>query len=75
MSHWDNVIDIRRPVPFTVDGRAFATTARRQRAADVLRLAGLDPALYDLGELRGRIPFPVRYDGADIVAIHKEPGS
>jgi len=71
MSHLDNVIDIRRPVEFTVDGRAFATTARRQRAADVLVLAGRDPAQYDLGELRGRLPFPVRYEGRDIVSIHK----
>ena len=71
MSHIDNVIDIRRPVEFTIDGRRFATTLRRQRAADLLRLAGLDPTSYDLGELRGRRPFPVRYGGGEVVEIHK----
>jgi hypothetical protein len=71
MSHIDNVIDIRRPVEFTIDGRRYATTMRRQRAADLLRLAGLDPTSYDLGELRGRRPFPVRYGDGEVVEIHK----
>jgi hypothetical protein len=71
MSHIDNVIDIRRPVEFTIDGHRYATTMRRQPAADLLRLAGLDPRAYDLGELRGRRPFPVRYGDLDVVEIHK----
>jgi hypothetical protein len=71
MSHIDNVIDILRPVEFTIDGRRYATTVRRQRASDLLRMAGLDPVGYDLAELRGRRPFPVRYDRADVVEIHK----
>jgi len=44
---------------------------RRQPAADLLRLAGLDPRAYDLGELRGRRPFPFRYGDLDVVEIHK----
>ena len=71
MSHLDNVIDIRRPVEFTIDGRVYRTSARRQRAGDLLVLAGRDPDQYDLGELRGRRPFPVRYGDAEIVEIHK----
>lgn len=71
MSHTDNVIDIRRPVEFTIDGRAYETTVRRQPAADLLLLAGLDPVFYDLGELRGRQAQPVRYDGTDVVGIRK----
>lgn len=71
MNHLDNVIDIRRPVEFTIDGRAYQTRTRRQTAADLLRLAGLDPARYDLGELRVDRLRPVRYLNTDIVEIHK----
>lgn len=71
MSHIDNVIDIRRPVEFTIDGCAYETTARRWRAADLLVLAGLDPILYDLGELRAHRQQPVRYQHTDIVQVHR----
>jgi hypothetical protein len=71
MSHIDNVIDIRRPVEFTIDGRTFRTRTRRRPAADLLRLAGLDPTRFDLGELRAYRPRPVRYANTDIVEIHK----
>jgi hypothetical protein len=71
MSHVDNVIDIRRPVEFTIDGRAYRSGSRRRSAADLLRLAGLDPARYDLGELRTHRPRPVRFADTDIVVIHK----
>jgi len=30
MSHFDNVIDIRRPVEFSIDGRAYRTSNRWQ---------------------------------------------
>lgn len=39
-------------VRFTVDGRPVTTTEKDVTAADVLRLAGLDPAGYDLAEVR-----------------------
>lgn len=68
-----NVTDIRRPVEFTIDGRPYETTQRRQPASELLRLAGLDPAQYDLGELRGHRPEPVRYTNGEIVDIH--PGA
>ena len=42
------------PVPFTIDGQPFRTEETSQRASALLRLAGLDPAVYDLGELEGR---------------------
>jgi hypothetical protein len=71
MSHIDNVIDIRRPVEFTIDGRTYQTRTRRRPAADLLRLAGLDPTHYTLGELRIHRPRPVRYAATDIVEIHK----
>jgi hypothetical protein len=66
----DKVEELRRSVAFTIDGRAYSTRDRRQPAADLLRLAGVDPAQYDLGELRGHRPEPARYADAEIVEIH-----
>jgi hypothetical protein len=71
MTESANLSDIRRPVEFTIDGRPHETTERRQTAADLLQLAGLNPALYDLGELRGHGQQPVRYSGTEIVNIHQ----
>jgi hypothetical protein len=53
MSDQTNVTHIPQEIPFTIDGQPFTTTDRRQPAAALLRLAGLDPARYDLGELEG----------------------
>jgi hypothetical protein len=61
MDHADNVIDIRRPVEFSIDGRTFTTTRRRQPAADLLSLAGFDPTRHELWELRLYRPLPLRY--------------
>jgi hypothetical protein len=69
----DNVREIHRPVEFTIDGRPYETTDRKQQAAALLRLAGLDAAQYDLGELHGQRPQPVRYADTEVVEIH--PGS
>ena len=71
MCHADNVIDIRRPVEFSIDGHSYRTTTRRQSAADLLLLAGRDPSRYHLGELRERRLRPKRYDNADIVGLHR----
>lgn len=73
MNDIHKVTDLHRPIEFTIDGRPEKTTVRKQPAADLLRLAGLDPALYDLGELRGHQPHPVRYTDTDVVEIH--PGA
>lgn len=69
----ENVTRIPRGIQFTIDGRAYETTDRKQQAALLLGLAGLDPTLYDLGELRGQRPQPVRYADTDVVNIH--PGA
>jgi hypothetical protein len=71
MSHSDNVIDIRKPVKFTIDGRTYMTSVRWQPAANLLMLAGLDPTECGLGELRNHRLRPVRYESSDIVGIHK----
>ena len=39
-------------IRFTVDGRPVTSTEKNLTAADVLRLAGLDPTGYDLAEIR-----------------------
>ena len=44
---------IRRRIPFTIDGQPFTTDVRRHQASGLLRLASLDPATFDLGELVG----------------------
>ena len=67
---------LRRPIPFTIDGETFTTDqlpGGHVTAADLLRLAGLDPANYDLGELQGKDrPEPKHYDDAEVVEITKD---
>lgn len=41
----------RPPIAFTVDGQPFTTEDHRQTAAQLLRLADLEPANYDLARL------------------------
>ena len=61
-----------RSVPFTIDGQPFTTEDISQTASALLRLAGLDPANYDLGELEGKErPHTKHYEDNDIVAIEK----
>jgi hypothetical protein len=66
-----NVTELHRPVDFTIDGRPEQTTVRRQPAADLLRLVGLDPAFYDLGQLHGHNKQPTRFRDDQIVDIHQ----
>jgi len=66
----DNVSELHRPIGFTIDGRAYTTIDHRQAAADLLRLAGLDPSRFDLGELKGHRPDPVRFTDDTVVEIH-----
>lgn len=42
----------RKKITITIDGRTFTTRDDDQEAASLLRLAGVDPALYDLAKLR-----------------------
>jgi len=68
----DNVSELHRPVEFTIDGRPYKTTDHRQSAAELLRLAGLDPSRFDLGELKGHRPDPIRYRDDTVVEIHNK---
>lgn len=74
-------VELKRPktVKFTIDGRPYTTQDDRQPAADLLRLAGLDPAGYDLAEVRpGGKPHEFRddqtvhiRDGAKFVSVRQ----
>lgn len=69
MTRQDNVHDLGRDIPFTIDGQSFTTRDRCQVAADLLRLAGLDPAMYDLGELHGQSPQTRRFADDAVVTV------
>ena len=59
-----------RSVTFTIDGRAFTLDAPHQIASDLLRLAGLDPALYNLARMRPGTAEPQRFKDDQPVQIH-----
>lgn len=61
-----------RVIKFTIDGRPFTTTDPKQTASALLRLAGLDPACYDLAEIRHGNADPKRYK--DEAPVHIEDG-
>ena len=59
-------------IRFTLDGRPLVTTERKSTAAAVLRLGGLEPAGYDLAEVRRGQAQPKRY--SDDETVHIESG-
>jgi hypothetical protein len=69
LSDTNNVIDIHKPVEFTIDGRRHSSVRRKLTAAELLELAGLDPDRHELWEMRLYRPTPLRYRPADIVGI------
>lgn len=67
-------------VTFTIDGRSFTLDDPHQIAGDLLRLAGLDPAQYNLARLRPGNAEPQRFkdeqpvqilDGDEFVSIRE----
>ena len=60
-----------KPIHFTIDGRPFATEDSDSTAAELLRLAGLDPNGYDLGQIRPGDPEPKRFKDQQEVHIHE----
>ena len=56
-------------VTFTIDGIEYATDDRRQTAAELIALAGLDPADHDLAQVRGQGQVEHRYADTDDVQI------
>jgi putative intracellular protease/amidase len=57
------------PVTFTIDGIEYTSAERRMTAAAVLRLAGLDPADYDLLRVVGQGGHEQRFHDQDEVEL------
>lgn len=68
-----DVVDLHREINFTIDGEPFVTRQHREKAEKLLHLAGLSPAMYDLGELHGHDPKPKRFKDTEEVQIR--PGA
>jgi hypothetical protein len=56
-------------VHFAIDGRPFTVEDPDQTAAELLKLAGLDPVGYELGELLPGNPEPKRFKDDQVVHI------
>lgn len=57
------------PVTFTIDGVEYSSNDRRQTAGDLLRLAGLDPADYDLLRVVGKDENEQRFQDSEEVQL------
>lgn len=57
------------PVTFTIDGVEYSTDDRRQTAAQLLSLAGVDPADHDLARVLGQGQVERRFADDDEVQI------
>ena len=72
LSEPSNIKLTRRSIPFSIDGQQFTTEDLSQRASALLQLAGLDPAIFDLGELVGKgHPLKKRFADGELVSITK----
>ena len=65
----DAKVDTKVQVLFTLDGRPLVTAEKKMAAAAVLRLGGLDPAGYDLAEVRHGHAEPKRYADEEQVTV------
>lgn len=73
MTKSSNIESIHRRIPFTIDGQPYTTNDLSQHASALLRLAGLDPAIFDLGELVGKErPQTKRFTDDELVHIVKD---
>jgi hypothetical protein len=57
------------PVTFTIDGVEYTSTDRRQTAAQLLTLAGIDPANHDLARVVGQGQVEKRFDDSEEVQL------
>ena len=54
MTESSHIESSRRSIPFKIDGEPFTTHDPSQCASELLKLAGLDPNIFDLAELVGK---------------------
>lgn len=57
------------PVTFTIDGVEYTSTDRRQTAAQLLALAGVNPADHDLARVVGQGQVDKRFDDNEEVQL------
>ena len=62
----------RRLIPFTIDGKPYETDRRTQQAADLLKLADLDPAVFDLAEVPKEGPPRKPFKDDELVTVDKD---
>ena len=73
MPESSSVVPLERLIPFSIDGEPYETADASQRAADLLVLAGRDPAAFDLGEIEGKDrPHTKKYRDDELVLIQKD---
>ena len=73
MPESSSVVPLERLIPFSIDGEPYETADASQRAADLLVLAGRDPAVFDLGEIEGKDrPHTKKYRDDELVLIQKD---
>jgi hypothetical protein len=70
MTEHDEITNIKKPIKYRLDGQWYETDQKRQPAAAILGRAGLDPALYDLGQMHNKHESPERFSDQEIVKIH-----
>jgi hypothetical protein len=71
MSETQSDVEERRPVHFTIDGKPFTVEDHEQKVEALLRLAGLDPANYDLAKVRvGKEP--ERFSADQTIRVHQD---
>ena len=58
-----------KPVDFTIDGKSFIVDDPKQTASALLKLAGLDPANYDLAAIRPDGAEPKRFRADETVHV------
>lgn len=72
MADSQNTVATRRRVPFTIDGRPYEVEDPSQRAGDLLRLAGLDPAVFDLAVVPKEGPPRKPFEDDETVVVRKD---
>jgi hypothetical protein len=67
-----NEHDKDKTIHFTIDGQPVTIDEPKQTAAALLRLVGLDPADYDLAEIRKGHADPKRYEDNETVHVKND---
>lgn len=72
MADSSSTVATRRRIPFKIDGNPYEVDDPSQRAGDLLRLAGLDPAAFDLAVVPKEGPPRKPFEDDETVIVHKD---